>query len=134
MSDFLIHLNGRRRTNDVMQIEQFIESIFPSQNPKAIAAAHAAQAPVVPQEEAEQRAMAEEAKWDTSIPPSILLDLPEIHSLICLPVYLLALVMGFLFILSCIMVLSRPARVSDVDFANILASWESHICSAPASI
>ena len=118
---------------DVLQIEQFIESIFPSQNPRAIAAAQAAQAPVVPAEEAKQRAMAEEAKWDTSIPSPTLLELPRLHSLICLPVYLLALVMGFLFILSCIMVSSRPARVSDVDFANVLVSWESHICSAPAS-
>lgn len=118
---------------DVMQIEQFIESIFPSQNPRAIAAAQAAQAPVVPPEEAEQRAMAEEAKWDTSIPSPTLFELPGLRSLIRWPVYLLALVMGFLFILSCIMVLSRPARVSDVDFANILASWESHIYSAPAS-
>lgn len=49
-----------------MQIEQFIESMFPSQDPKAIAAMQAAQAPAVRPEEAEQRAMAEEAKWDTS--------------------------------------------------------------------
>ena len=77
MSDSLSHPNGRRRTNDVTQIEQFIESIFPSQNPKAIAAAHAAQAPVVPQEEAEQRAMAEEAKWDTSMPPQSYLTFPK---------------------------------------------------------
>ena len=43
-----------------------MESMFPSQDPKAIAAMQAAQAPAVPPEEAEQRAMAEEAKWDTS--------------------------------------------------------------------
>ena len=49
----------------VVQIEQFIESIFPSQNPSAIAALQSATAPVPP-EEVEQRAMAEEAKWDTS--------------------------------------------------------------------
>ena len=62
-----------------MQIEQFIESMFPSQDPKAIAAMQAAQAPAVPPEEAEQRAMAEEAKWDTSKRPR-LISLLEIHS------------------------------------------------------
>ena len=64
----------------------------------------AAQAPAVRPEEAEQRAMAEEAKWDTSkwIP------FPHFSSrkvqLTQIPVYLLAIVMGFLFVLSTIMV------------------------------
>ena len=62
-----------------MQIEQFIESMFPSQDPKAIAAMQAAQAPTVHPEEAEQRAMAEEAKWDTSERPR-LISLLGIHS------------------------------------------------------
>ena len=87
-----------------MQIEQFMESMFPSQDPKAIAAMQSAQAPVVHPEEAEQRAMAEEAKWDTSkcLPPPLLSSGKA--QLTRIPVYLLALVMGFLFVLSTIMV------------------------------
>ena len=57
------------------KVEQFIETIFPSQDPKAIKEAQANDRPVVVQPGEERRdAMSEEAKWDTSTscnsPPS----------------------------------------------------------------
>jgi len=46
------------------QIEQFIESIYPSQDPKAIALKQ--QTPAALEKTAKQKAAEEEAKWDTS--------------------------------------------------------------------
>lgn len=55
------------------KIEQFIESIFPSQDPKAIREAQEKDTSIVRQAGDEQRdAMAEEAKWDTSKSPRTL--------------------------------------------------------------
>ena len=52
-----------------IQIEQFIESIFPSQKPNTIARLQGNKSiPETPQE-TEQRAMDQSAKWDLSIPP-----------------------------------------------------------------
>lgn len=49
-----------------MQIEQFIESIFPSQDPKAIIAAQAAASAPATESEKKDAAMAAESKKDTS--------------------------------------------------------------------
>ena len=50
------------------KIEQFIETIFPSQNPKIIKDAQEHNRPSIPQpNEDRNAAMSEEAKWDTSI-------------------------------------------------------------------
>ena len=49
------------------KIEQFIETIFPSQDPKAIKAAQEHNRPAIPQPTDDRNAaMSEEAKWDTS--------------------------------------------------------------------
>ncbi|MCJ1237073.1 bifunctional farnesyl-diphosphate farnesyltransferase/squalene synthase [Varicellaria rhodocarpa] len=63
------------------KIEQFIESLYPSQDPKAIVRAQAGQPG--PIDSAEKKAK-EEAKWDT--------------------IYMFAFVMGTLFFLSCLMI------------------------------
>ena len=49
------------------KIEQFIETMFPSQDPKAIKAAQEHNEPAIPQPTDDRNAaMSEEAKWDTS--------------------------------------------------------------------
>ena len=63
------HLNSYKYLQ-CAKIEQFIESIFPSQDPKVIAAAQSAAKLAAPppanEAEAKSAAQAEEAKWDTS--------------------------------------------------------------------
>lgn len=50
------------------KIEQFIETLFPSQNPEVIKKAQEQNRPAIPApDEDRNRAMSEEAKWDTSI-------------------------------------------------------------------
>lgn len=66
------------------KVEQFIETIYPSQSPKAIKEAQANGRPAVVQPQEERRdAMSEEAKWDT--------------------IFLLLSVMGIIFVLSALM-------------------------------
>lgn len=65
------------------QIEQFIESIFPSQTPQAIVPQQASEPTPV---DAQKTKEMDEAKWDM--------------------IYMIIIVCGFLFVLSCIMV--RP--------------------------
>ena len=84
------------------KVEQFIENIFPSQDPKAIKAAQEQDRPVIVQpHEDRNAAMSEEAKWDTSTFQTS----PQLESLwlTVTLVYLLGSVMGFLFLLSVIM-------------------------------
>lgn len=83
------------------KIEQFIETIFPSQDPKAIKAAQEQGRSAVPRPTDDRNAaMSEEAKWDTSN-----VSLPHSGNLWLMTflVYLLASVMGVLLLLSTIM-------------------------------
>ncbi|KAL6716691.1 bifunctional farnesyl-diphosphate farnesyltransferase/squalene synthase [Lecanora helva] len=90
------------------KIEQFIESIFPSQSPKALEAAQAANGTATapsPAKEAETKdqIMTNEAKWDTSMPPALPPLSPK-HPSNTPTVYLLLAVFGTLIILSATMV------------------------------
>ena len=96
------------------QVEQFIESIYPSQDPTAMVQAQKVEAPpsttAPPSNEplasikARNDKMAEEAKWDLS--EFILSFTVDKRLLTQYQVYLLLSVMGTLFVLSCIMVSS----------------------------
>ncbi|KAL8669011.1 MAG: hypothetical protein Q9224_007760, partial [Gallowayella concinna] len=81
------------------QVEQFIESIFPSQGPEALQRGTEAAKPVEDPQVIKER---EEAKWDMSKESN---ESPSFfQTLTHQPVYMLIAVMGTLFLLSCIMI------------------------------
>jgi farnesyl-diphosphate farnesyltransferase len=62
------------------KVEQFIETLFPSQDPKAMRTAQEQNRPVAVQPSDDRNAaMSEEAKWDTSTPSTALL-ISRLHS------------------------------------------------------